>query len=91
MADSSSKYEQSHRHSNILNLGINLFLWIDKNTCSTSVGMSLFKWRLFNWLHTFENNYKCLKLLNFDVQYGAILTDNKTSCFKKWKTGMTEK
>ena len=27
MAGSSSKYEQSHRQSNILNLGINLFLW----------------------------------------------------------------
>ena len=28
MAGSSSNYEQSHRHSNILNPGTNLFLWI---------------------------------------------------------------
>ena len=30
MASSSSKYGQSHRHCNILNLGINLFLWFDE-------------------------------------------------------------
>ncbi len=37
MAGSSPKYEQSHWHSNILNLGINLFLW---QGLRSHVGMS---------------------------------------------------
>ncbi len=44
MAGSSSKYEQSHRHSNILNPGTNLFLWWNSQSGKLTLISYLDRW-----------------------------------------------